>query len=308
MNTMTSLLQTWEHVAAREHAEFAGTYRYLLSDASQLPMNAAPWPALASGGSVVNLLDGQPEAANPEVCALLCEYSAPHVEALLARHLVRRPFAFIALVSAYPLAELATKLAVRTRVTLPDDRDGLLRFYDAAVFQTLAAALSESRWHALLSPCVSWTYVCRDGEIGVVQHPRKRERIFYPRIEARELEALQRGNRVDAVLAELKRNGRIAVDADPFAIWRDMRTLMAMLDAQAHGVGGEVEKLAYRLGAIVAMYPGTSPGDPAIAGAIDEAIGCYNNDHDALCEAVHDVIEERHAQLKVAAPDTEIQQ
>lgn len=303
---MTSLLQSWERAAAHEHASFAGTYRYLLSDASQLPINAAPWQRLVQGGGVVNLLAGQPESTNPEVCALLCEYHAPHVGALLERHLERRPFAFIALVSAYPLADLAPRLGVRTRVALPDHRDGLLRFYDAAVFQTLASALSAVRWQALLSPCVSWTYVRRDGAIGVEQHPRRRERIFYPRVERCELEALQRGNRVDAVLGELRRHGRIAVDADPFVIYREMVALFALLDEQMQSDHATHEQLAYRLGALMSMYPGTSLEDPAIAGFIVDAIGCYRNDFDALCELVHDGIAGRHAQPVVHAAEAEI--
>ncbi|MDR5662755.1 DUF4123 domain-containing protein, partial [Burkholderia cenocepacia] len=138
---MTALLQTWETTAAAEHAAFPDAHRYLLADASQLPINAAPWRELIAAGQVHNVLAGQPEASNPEVCALVCDYRAPHVPALLERQLARRPFAFLSLVSVYPLDELVPKLGVRTRVTLPDDRDGLLRFYDAAVFQTLAGAL-----------------------------------------------------------------------------------------------------------------------------------------------------------------------
>ncbi|MBZ5792941.1 DUF4123 domain-containing protein [Burkholderia contaminans] len=277
---MTTLLQAWETTAAAEHTAFPDTHRYLLADASQLPINAAPWRELIAQGQVHNLLAGQPEASNPEVCALVCDYRAPHVSALLERQLARRPFAFLSLVSVYPLDELAPKLGVRTRVTLPDDRDGLLRFYDAAVFQTLAGALSESRYQALLSPCVSWTYVGRDGVVGTARHPRRHERIFYARVDARELDALRRDGRPDAVIAELRRNGRIAVDADPFDTYASMRNLYALLDA--HGLPDD--RLAYRIGATLAMYRGVSLGDAALA----ECIALHRNDHDALCDALLD--------------------
>ncbi|WP_208102167.1 DUF4123 domain-containing protein [Burkholderia sp. D-99] len=277
---MTTLLQAWETTAAAEHTAFPDTHRYLLADASQLPINAAPWRELIAQGQVHNLLAGQPEASNPEVCALVCDYRAPHVSALLERQLARRPFAFLSLVSVYPLDELAPKLGVRTRVTLPDDRDGLLRFYDAAVFQTLAGALSESRYQALLSPCVSWTYVGRDGVVGTARHPRRHERIFYARVDARELDALRHDGRPDAVIAELRRNGRITVDADPFDTYASMRNLYALLDA--HGLPDD--RLAYRIDATLAMYRTVSLGNAAI----DECIALHRNDHDALCDALLD--------------------
>ncbi len=275
---MTVLLQTWDTTAAAEHAAFPDAHRYLLADASQLPINAAPWRELIAQGRVHNVLAGQPEASHPEVCALVCDYHAPHVSALLERHLARRPFAFLSLASVYPLDELAPKLGVRTRVTLPDDRDGLLRFYDAAVFETLAAALSESRYQALLSPCVSWTWVRRDGTVGTVRHPRRHERIFYARMDARELDALRRDSRPDAVLAELRRNGRIPVDADPFETYARMRHLFGVLDAQ----GLDDDRLAYRIGATLAMVGHVRLDDASVA----ECIAAHRHDHDALCDAL----------------------
>ncbi|WP_321845665.1 DUF4123 domain-containing protein [Paraburkholderia bannensis] len=305
---MTSLLQSWERITAQEHADFAGSERYLLIDASQLPINAAPWSRLVADGEVANLLAGQPEASHPEVCALLCEYAAQPVDSLLKHQLARRPFAFIALASVYALTDLAAMLSLRTRVTLPDDRDGLLRFYDAAVFQTLAGALSAHRWQALLSPCVSWTYVRRDGSIGVERHPRRRERIFYPRVEAGEFAALQGGNRVDAVLSELRRHGRLAGNADPFEVYRQMQALLAMLDAQTPGDRAVVERLAYRLAAILSLYPGLTVDDASIADAIGQAIALHRDDHDALCEAVHDAVADCHERIATQGADTEIQE
>ncbi|MGU7779706.1 DUF4123 domain-containing protein [Burkholderia sp. PU8-34] len=296
---MTSLMHDWDRVAQQEHAAFSGTHRYLLVDASQLPINALAWRELIADGSVRNLLADQPEASHPEVCALLCEYTAPPVAALLARHLARRPFAFLALVSVYPPDVLAQKLNVRTKVKLPDDRDGLLRFYDAAVFQTLAGALSEARYQALLSPCVSWTYVRRDGSVGVAQHPRRHERIFYPRVDTQELEALRHGSRPDAIVAELTRNGRIPVDADPFATYANIRSVVALLDA--HGL--QDDGLAYRIGAILAMYPGTSPDDAAVA----DCIAAHRDDPDALCDAVHDHVFGRHVDASPPAAEPEAQ-
>ncbi|WP_244135994.1 MULTISPECIES: DUF4123 domain-containing protein [unclassified Burkholderia] len=278
---MTALLQTWETTAAAEHAAFPDAHRYLLADASQLPINAAPWRELIAAGQVRNVLAGQPEASNPEVCALVCDYRASHVPALLERQLARRPFAFLSLVSVYPLDELVPKLGVRTRVTLPDDRDGLLRFYDAAVFQALAGALSESRYQALLSPCVSWTWVRRDGTVGTVRHPRRHERIFYACVDARELDALRRGSRPDAVLAELRRNGRIPVDADPFDTYARMRRLIGVLDAQGSGD----DRLAYRIGATLAMVGHVELDDERV---VAECIAAYRHDHDALCDALLD--------------------
>ncbi|OXI34424.1 hypothetical protein CFB89_06525 [Burkholderia sp. AU16741] len=294
MTTMTALLQTWETTAAAEHAAFPDAHRYLLADASQLPLNAAPWRELIAQGQVHNVLAGQPEATSPEVCALVCDYRAPHVPALLERQLARRPFAFLSLVSVYPLDELVPKLGVRTRVTLPDDRDGLLRFYDAAVFQMLAGALSESRYQALLSPCVSWTWVRRDGTVGTVRHPRRHERIFYPRVDARELDALRHESRPDAVLAELRRNGRIPVDADPFETYASMRSLFGLLDAQ----GLHDDRLAYRIGATLAMYAHVRLDDAIVA----DCIAAHRNDHDALCEALLDHLIEHD---DAASVDTE---
>ncbi|WP_423392100.1 DUF4123 domain-containing protein [Burkholderia sp. LMG 21824] len=277
---MPTLLQAWETTAAAEQAAFPDAHRYLLADGSQLPVNAAPWRELIAQGQVHNVLAGQPEASHPEVCALVCDYRAPHVPALLERQIARRPFAFLSLVSVYPLEELAPKLAVRTRVTLPDDRDGLLRFYDAAVFQALAGALSESRYQALLSPCVSWTWVRRDGTVGSVRHPRRHERLFYPRVDVRELDALRRDSRPDAVLAELRRNGRIPVDADPFDTYARMRRLFDVLDAQEPGD----ERLAYRIGATLAMVGHVQLDDASVA----ECIAAHRHDHDALCDALLD--------------------
>ncbi|RQT48212.1 DUF4123 domain-containing protein [Burkholderia cepacia] len=298
MTAMTTLLQTWETTAAAEHAAFPDTHRYLLADASQLPINAAPWRELIAQGQIHNLLAGQPEASNPEVCALVCDYRAPHVSALLERQLARRPFAFLSLVSVYPLDELAPKLGIRTRVTLPDDRDGLLRFYDAAVFQTLAGALSGARYQALLSPCVSWTWVCRDGTVGTVRHPRRHERIFYARVDARELDALRRGSRPDAVLAELRRNGRIPADADPFDTYARMLALFRVLDAQ----GLNDDRLAYRIGATLAMVGHVRLDDASVA----ECIAAHRHDHDALCDALLDRLLE-HGEAANAATEQEAQ-
>ncbi|WP_431822032.1 hypothetical protein [Burkholderia sp. F1] len=91
---------------------------------------------------------------------------------------------------------------------------------------------------------------------------------------------MRRGSRPDAIVAELRRNGRIPVDADPFATCANVRSVIAQLDA-----------LAYRTAAILAMYPGASPDDAALA----ECIAGHRDDHDALCEAVHDRVFERHA-------------
>lgn len=274
---MTSLMMEWEEAVRREELN-PDTHCYLLIDASQLPVNVIEWKDLIRGGGVYNLLWDQPEASHPEVCALLCDYSAPWVDAVLRRHLPRRPFAFMAISSFSTGSVLSEKLNARTKIVLPERTPGLLRFYDAAVFQALEIAFPKAHYSALLSPCLSWIYVRRDGTIGVTRHQRQYDHVHYSHVSSKEMEILRREGLPDILAAELRRNGRLAPDADPFESYHQIRQVVAVLK--------EYDMLsdafAYQLSAILLAHP-----DHAIADEeLKECVADHQHDRDALCEAL----------------------
>jgi hypothetical protein len=71
----------------------------------------------------------------------------------------------IMLASPLPIDSLRARLASRLEVTLSEDMDALLRFFDPRVFEQLIKILSIEQANALLSPACRWWYVDRAGNL-----------------------------------------------------------------------------------------------------------------------------------------------
>lgn len=224
---MRALWEQWQSQRAALRAEMPDAQTYLLLDAAQLPFNAMPWRDMLASGETSNLLAGQPEASHPEVCALLTNDAAAWTDALVATHLARRPFAFMLLHSDRPQPALARVLARATVAKLPEREKGLLRYYDAAVFQTLMHALPAQRRQTLLSCAKAWTFVGRDGRIQTVRHERGDGQAAAPLdLDSANLAALHLHGTQDRVMAQLKKNGRLPLDADPFDTYAKLGLLV----------------------------------------------------------------------------------
>lgn len=276
---MDGLLDRWNETVAQVARRLPEHRCCLLIDAAQLPFNVMPWKEMFQEGRIDNLLHGQPESAHPEVCALLADYSAAWVDALLARHLVRRPFAFTTLFSRLDKHVMARALCARTRVRLPDGKIGLLRFYDAAVLQSLVAVFAGSQREGLLAPADAWIIVHKDGGIQTLESAAVSPVIAQPvRLGTGDLAALERSGLTDRIAAHLRKSGRLVTDADPFETDRKIAAMAALLS----GEEGVDEGLLYRCSAIMMSHAWDGSADASL----EDAVARHRGDPDALCDAL----------------------
>jgi len=282
---MTGLFDLWNQSVAQVAQRLPERRCYLLIDAAQLPFNVMPWKEMLQDGRVDNLLHGQPEGASPEVSALLVDYAAAWVNALLARHLARRPFAFIAIFSHLERSAMARALSARTHARLPNAKAGLLRFYDAAVLQSLVAVLGERERKMLLAPGDGWVFVQRDGTIQALNCTAKASCVAQSiRLADSDLVALQHCGYADRIAANLRKNGRLMADADPFQAHRKITTMAALLSSET----GLDEGLLYRCSAIV--MSGTWGGDSVAS--LEDTVARHIREPDALCDALVQWVED----------------
>ena len=73
------------------------------------------------------------------------------------------------LYSPLDFADLARRLALRLDVSLPDEIEVLLRFFDGRVFESLINVLQADEKSALLSPARAWWFVDRIGNLRLCE-------------------------------------------------------------------------------------------------------------------------------------------
>ena len=250
-----TIWEQWRAQRQELQAQLPQSHVYLLIDAAQLPLNCMPWKDMLAAGEVFNLLGKQPESSHPEVCALLVPDAALWTDALVANHIERRPFAFMLLHSHQSHQQLGAILARATVVKLPRRRKGLLRFYDAAVFDCLQSSLSANNFQQLLSCAQSWTYVDRSARMQTVHY-----RGAHPGwalspllLSDAELQTLQLNGSPQRIAAQLKKNGHLCVNADPFDTHAKLQLLIDTLPPLADH--DSRDSLLYRCSALTLQQP-----------------------------------------------------
>lgn len=200
---------------------------FLLVDAAQLPEDAFPWGDWARCGVAINLLGDDAHAQHPEVCPLLLRLESDQADALMQQQLSQRPFAFIAVLSHLERSVLARALSARCRIVLPQQRRGLLRFYDAAVLHALASVLTPHQQRYLLAPAAHWLYAAPEGAIATLRANGTAQAL--PPITSEQIDLLGQAAMPHRVLASLGKQGHIGNDADPFASLGRIEEIRAML-------------------------------------------------------------------------------
>ncbi|WP_434030183.1 DUF4123 domain-containing protein [[Pseudomonas] boreopolis] len=245
---MSDLFPRWNESMALVVERVPGSTAYVLMDAAQLPPDVMPWMECIRHGQVWNVSEDEPEADHPEVCALLAPHEAAWIATLLENYLPRRPFAFVAIASVRPVNELVAGLSWCKHAALPDGKNGLLRFYDAAVLQMLPEALDGKNLAKVLACADAWMHVQRDGSIGVLQGGGRPGMVA---LSPRELNALDELGTVDRVLATLGKHGRLPVEADPFDAYGKLSLMATTLFPDGKADMG----VLYRCGAVCLGVP-----------------------------------------------------
>jgi len=145
---------------------------FVTLDASQIPSSAGvEWKKLAKQHQWGNLLEGSIEGEEPDLTCWLIPLNAEMLS-LTLRLAKQHPFSCTWLQSAWSLASISKHWQKISDAQLPNQKRGLLRFYDACVLQTLPILLNKDQWYAIYAPCTAWLHINRIGQLSLLSTPK----------------------------------------------------------------------------------------------------------------------------------------
>lgn len=225
-----------EHLAAHpathlymllDHAGLPGLYR-------QIARTSADW---------VSLFDGTSERNSLEAAPILVSIGESGRLRASRRFFdwIRQNGTFgssvIMLSSPLELSAMKRRLGTRLDVKLSENMDGILRFFDPRVLESLIKALSEEQAELFFSPASVWWYVDRGGRLICHSSVFADVDRFSPPMElSQEQEfALLEASEVDQVLHLLKENVPSSLDNVPVS--EEYRTVESIvLEAKRDGI------------------------------------------------------------------------
>lgn len=208
------------------------TQWYVLVDAAQVPSAEIDWSKIYQRGRWYNLLNYAPEGDSPEVCVHLglIDVADDLLEWSLALE-ERHPFTCSWLQSSWLHERLANHLSKQTQVHLPNQQNGLLRFYDPCILDALVKVLSEQQQRILFAGTTQWLTRNREGGLASFQsQPQLPRTVSALSLDQQQLRQLQWHGRADNLIAEMKVNEHLPLDADPFKTYRHVSAAIAALD------------------------------------------------------------------------------
>jgi hypothetical protein len=201
------------HAVAREALlAYPSSHLYFLLDHSGLP--GLHSELLKTSLKWISLFDGTLEKSAPAAAPILVLAGSKErfgMSRRLCDWIARNgTYTSTVLILSSPLQfeSLATRLKARLLVTLSDDMDAMLRFFDPRIFETLTKVLSSEQSKSFFSPADRWYYVDRAGELMQVTSNFSREENFSPPLVLNQCQefALLDESEIDQVLDLLRSN------------------------------------------------------------------------------------------------------
>lgn len=204
-------------------------------DASQIPAIAdIKWQTLSEQHQWGNLLAGSLEGEEPDLTCWLVPLNDEMLKLSLSLT-AKYPFSCTWFNSAWSLDKISKHWQKVTDAHLPEQKRGLLRFYDACVLQILPTILQSEQWHAVYAPCMSWLYINRTGNLSQLNTPTSIGKASSSiRISHEQLLQLEKANQADHVIAHLIAEEHLSLDSDPFKNYA--KTSAAINALRQHGI------------------------------------------------------------------------
>jgi hypothetical protein len=203
---------------------------FVTLDASQIPSSAGvEWKKLAKQHQWGNLLEGSIEGEEPDLTCWLIPLNAEMLS-LTLRLAKQHPFSCTWLQSAWSLASISKHWQKISDAQLPNQKRGLLRFYDACVLQTLPILLNKDQWYAIYAPCTAWLHINRIGQLSLLSTPKSfaKPSLSFS-LSDKQLAQLQMSNQTDHVIAHLIAEEHLSKNSNPFESYAKVNAAITQL-------------------------------------------------------------------------------
>ncbi len=257
---MTAFLQQLQAVIHTVPTISATTW-FATIDAAQVNHDLGiNWHELSEMHKCFNLLDGTVEGTELELTCWLISMSEAMLE-FTAELSQNSPFSCTWLQSAWSIEDIAAHWQHATNTRLPNGHNGLLRFYDPCVLQSLQAVLSSTQWQTLSAPTVRWMYIDRNGfltSIDAQNQPVRKNGTLT--LSQDQLKQLNEAGQTDRIILNMQANEHLPTTYDPFATYQRINAALSLL--KKHNITKPQDQ--YLFSALTLDWPLTHFVSPAL--------------------------------------------